>query len=141
MGNQNVYGEGHFISPNKISKPQLKLDEKQFNIENIFGRLDIPTTRAQKADDTIVEDLKISYMTKIDYYEHSERIAEDSKPPKQPHYHKSVLAEKKNELRLPESHYIEERKAKTEVENSNISKNSSSGIEKYMSRQDSPIKQ
>lgn len=49
-------------------------------MENIFGRLDIPTTRAQKADDTIVEDLKISHMVKVDQYEHSERLIENHKP-------------------------------------------------------------
>lgn len=109
-------------------------------MENIFGRLDIPTTRAQKADDTIVEDLKISHMVKVDQYEHSERLIENQKPLQQQYCHKKMLRQKINEIPLPESQYIEERKAKTEVEKSGISKNSYD-LEKYMTRQDSPIKQ
>lgn len=145
MGNNNVYGEGHFISPNKIEKPQLKLDEKQINIENVFGRLDIPTTRAQKADDTIMEDLKISFVTKaehyerVEHYEQSERVVEavETRVVRQKVYQKSVMAEKKN---LPESHFIEDRRIKTEVASSGISKNFSD-YEKYLSRNDSPVKQ
>ncbi len=39
--------------------------------------MDIPTTRAQKADDTIVDNLRLSTFTKIEhfeYVEHSERV-------------------------------------------------------------------
>lgn len=53
----------------------------------------MPTTRAQKADDTIVEDLKISFITKVEHYEHSERLVGEMK---ERHCHKNTLVEKKN---------------------------------------------
>lgn len=139
MGNNNVYGEGHFISANKIEKPHLKLDERRINIENVFGRLDIPTTRAQRADDTIMEDLKISFLTKVEHFEHSEQVIEqiETKIVRHKHHQKSALEDKGN---IQESHFVEDRKIKTEPSQSVMNSNFSE-YEKYMSRQDSPVKQ
>lgn len=47
MGNNNVYSEGHFLTPNKIDKPKV-IDKDKLNIENVFGKIDMPTSRAQK---------------------------------------------------------------------------------------------
>lgn len=44
MGNQNVYGEGHFITPNKVRRPS-QMDENAFSIENLFGKVNIETAR------------------------------------------------------------------------------------------------
>lgn len=52
MGNNNVYGEGNFITPNKVIR-NIKLDQKCINIENIFGRMEINTARADQANDTL----------------------------------------------------------------------------------------
>lgn len=49
MGNNNVYGEGRFITPNKILKPTSKVDENALNIENVFGKVEIPASRVHVA--------------------------------------------------------------------------------------------
>lgn len=54
MGNNNVYGEGHFITPNKVQKVQNKIEEGNLNMENVFGAIEIPSARAVKADNSIV---------------------------------------------------------------------------------------
>ena len=46
MGNNNVYSEGHFITPNRIKKPSIVIDENSLDIENVFGKINILTNRA-----------------------------------------------------------------------------------------------
>lgn len=37
MGNNNVYGEGHFITPNKVKKADNQIYQANINMENVFG--------------------------------------------------------------------------------------------------------
>lgn len=50
MGNKNVYSDDHFITPNKINRDEAPLRELELNYENIFGKVDIPTARADFGD-------------------------------------------------------------------------------------------
>lgn len=69
MGNNNVYSEGQFITPNRIKKPSLTLDENALDIQNVFGKINILTNRAQKADTSVAQDGENSVVTYIYHYE------------------------------------------------------------------------
>ena len=48
MGNTEVvYEEGKYIVPNKILRKKDALEGKQINMDNLFGKLDIPSARAE----------------------------------------------------------------------------------------------
>lgn len=47
MGNHTVYGEGHFITPNKVRRPN-HLDENALNMENLFGKINIEAAKEYK---------------------------------------------------------------------------------------------
>lgn len=44
MGNQHIYQQ-EYIQPNKIIKPSSP-KHQHINLDNIFGRVDIPSARA-----------------------------------------------------------------------------------------------
>ena len=47
MGNTEiVYEEGKYIVPNKILRKKDALDGKKIDMDNIFGKIDIPSARA-----------------------------------------------------------------------------------------------
>ncbi len=69
MGNNNVYGQGHFITPNKLKRPEPVIDQNYINIEKLFGKIEINTARAVQANDTIVHNMDVQETNEIVYYE------------------------------------------------------------------------
>lgn len=53
MGNNNVYGEGHFITPNKVKKIQNKIQDANLNMQNVFGAVQIPSASIVKPNRSI----------------------------------------------------------------------------------------
>ena len=50
MGNKVVYQDGKFITPIKIQRELKITDQSEFNYENVFGKVEIPSARAEPGD-------------------------------------------------------------------------------------------
>ena len=69
MGNKVVYSDGKFITPIKIQRDVKITDQSTFNYENMFGKVVIPSARAEPGD--IAQDqleFKSNYFKQINYY-------------------------------------------------------------------------
>lgn len=67
MGNQVIYEDGKFITPNKVERT-LTIDQSAINFDNVFGKVQIPSARADVGDDDDRPNLRASGFSHIEYY-------------------------------------------------------------------------